>query len=66
MSKNQCFKLGANLATARAADVGVGVLRSQTDSWSLARASVSWTGLVQRKLLGDGCEKSLDVLSSLG
>lgn len=55
-----------HLAGAGTADVGVGILGSQTDSWSLTRSGVSGAGLIQGKLLGDGCEEVRNVLGCLG
>ena len=59
-------KTRAHLATARAVDVGVGILGVQADAWALARSSMAGSGLVERQLLCNGCEELGDVLGSLG
>lgn len=59
------FTIYPALAAARSVRIRVGVLRSQADSWALALSGMSGTGLVQRQLLGNGCEKLSDVLGCL-
>ena len=54
------------LAGAGSGGLGVGSVRCEADTRSLAGAGMSWPYLVEGELLGDGREQLSDVLGSLG